>query len=162
MLAFRVSCGDHVLKDHLETAPHDATYTSNTIQIISDMQGENKLFSVVADEARDIANLEQMPVVIRYVNKCYEIQESFIGFVECECGTSGRDVATLIEESCHRFGLNMQSCRGQGYDGAGNMSGSCNGASAIIRSKYPKAIYFHCASHKLNLCVANSCQLRRV
>ena len=176
MLTFRANSGDQILKDHLETAPRNATYTSNTTQneiivvigdwirnkIISGIQGKNKLFSVVADEARDVANLEQMPIIIRYINMYYEIQESFIGFVECESGTSGHAIASLIEESCHRFGLNMQLCRGQGYDGAGNMSGSCSGASAIIRSKYPKAIYFHCASHKLNLCIANSCQLRTV
>ena len=27
-------------------------------------------------------------------------------------------------------------CRGQGYDGAGNMAGCCNGAAKIISTKY--------------------------
>ena len=39
------------------------------------------------------------------------------------------------------------------------MAGATKGAASIIRSQYPKAIYFHCASHKLNLCVASSCKL---
>ena len=56
----------------------------------------------------------------------------------------------------------MALCRAQGYDGAGNMAGHCNGAAKIIKSKYCKAVFFHCASHRLNLCVANSCSLRSV
>ena len=39
------------------------------------------------------------------------------------------------------------------------MVGATKGAASIIRSQYPKAIYFHCASHKLNLCLASSCKL---
>ena len=42
------------------------------------------------------------------------------------------------------------------------MSGAVNGASSKIISKYPKALYFHCASHKLNLCIARSCQLTSI
>ena len=53
----------------------------------------------------------------------------------------------------------MNLCRGQGYDGAGNMSGKYNGASTIVTMQYPKAIYVHCKSHLLNLCVASSCDL---
>lgn len=38
------------------------------------------------------------------------------------------------------------------------MSGSTNGAAALIWSNFPKAIYMHCASHRLDLCVAASCK----
>ena len=48
--------------------------------------------------------------------------------------------------------------RSQTYDGAGNMSGKQNGASnqfcEIARNK--KAVYFHCASHELNLCLSKA------
>ena len=56
----------------------------------------------------------------------------------------------------------MKDCRGQVYDGAGNTAGKCAGAAARIRSEYPLAIYMHCASHKLNLCVASSCSVQMV
>lgn len=49
------------------------------------------------------------------------------------------------------------SCRGQCYDGAGSMAGKTKGAQAIIAGKYPKALYMHCKSHILNLCVVKSC-----
>lgn len=44
------------------------------------------------------------------------------------------------------------------WTGAGNMAGVTKGASTLIRAIYPKALYFHCAAHKLNLCVAHSCK----
>ena len=53
----------------------------------------------------------------------------------------------------------MENCCGQGYDGAGNMAGKCNGAATRIQQEHPKALYAHCKSHLLNLCVASSCTL---
>ena len=45
------------------------------------------------------------------------------------------------------------------FDGASNMPGRYQGASACIKRKYPLALYFHCASasHRLNLPVAGVC-----
>ena len=83
-------------------------------------------------------------------------------FVEYKKGTSGELVASLIESTCQSLSLDLHKCRGQGYDGATNISGSVSGASSIIISKYSKALYFHCASHKLNLCIANSCQITSI
>ena len=53
-------------------------------------------------------------------------------------------------------------CRGQGYDGAGAVAGIYNGAAALIRSEFKKAIFVHCSSHRLNLCVAASCSIQIV
>ena len=82
------------------------------------------------------------------------VQEMFFSFLECDSGTKGEQIAELILKECSLMELDMTLCRGQGYDGAGNMAGVCNGTAKLIQSKFPKAIYFHCASHKLNLCVA--------
>ena len=86
-----------------------------------------------------------------------------MGFFECEFGTSGAQLAELIEDTCTKvMKLDMARCRGQGYDGTGNMAGECSGAAKLIKLKFPKALYFHCASHKLNLCVAHMCKISGV
>ena len=41
----------------------------------------------------------------------------------------------------------------------GNMSGHLNGTSSLIRAEHDKAIYAHCMNHRLNLCIADKCQL---
>ena len=51
----------------------------------------------------------------------------------------------------------MNNVRGLCFDGASNMSGRYQGASACIKRKYHLALYFHCASHRLNLSVAGAC-----
>ena len=40
------------------------------------------------------------------------------------------------------------------------MAGSRSGCSAIVQQKAPKAIYTHCAAHKLNLVVVSACKIQ--
>ena len=42
------------------------------------------------------------------------------------------------------------------------MSGKVKGVAARISSQYPKALFVHCASHRLNLCIMKSCNDREV
>ena len=42
------------------------------------------------------------------------------------------------------------------------MAGKSKGVAARIVTKYPKALYTHCASHWLNLCVMKCCSLREI
>ena len=73
LLEFRVDSGDQTLKQHLDTAPRNATYISKTIQnemittvgahISNNLTQEmrsSKYFSVMADEAADISNKENL------------------------------------------------------------------------------------------------------
>ena len=80
-----------------------------------------------------------------------------MGFYLCEDGTTGAAIKDLIIGAVVDLGLSMDDCRGQCYDGAGNMSGRLNGASSLIRAEHDKAIYVHCMNHRLNLCIADTC-----
>ena len=42
------------------------------------------------------------------------------------------------------------------------MAGRVKGAASRITAKYPKAIYTHCASHRVNLCVVKCCHSSEV
>ena len=50
----------------------------------------------------------------------------------------------------------MNYIRGQGYDGASNMSGIYRGVQARIRQQYPEAVYTHCRAHCLNLAIVHA------
>ena len=71
-------------------------------------------------------------------------------------------LAEYILFALNAFGLDISNCRGQGYDGAPSMSGKQAGCYTYILEKCSKAIYFHCFSHKLNLCVQHGLQIERV
>lgn len=51
---------------------------------------------------------------------------------------------------------------GQGYDGASNMSGQFKGVQTLVRCKYPKALYVHCAAHSLNLAVSTASGIKPI
>ena len=42
------------------------------------------------------------------------------------------------------------------------MSGKYRAAAAIIQHDYPKALYVHCVSHVLNLCVVAACIIQAI
>ena len=62
----------------------------------------------------------------------------------------------------NELSLDVKDCRGQCYDGAVNMHGKKSGVATRILRMNELALYTHCASHKLNLCVAASCQNQNV
>ena len=149
-----------------DDAPRNATYHSKTIQnqiidVIGDMIAERiikevknaQFFSILADEASDISNKEQLSLVLRFVDENNEIREEFICFLHCDSGLSGESLAKLIMDKTHELGLSMDKCRGQGYDGAGSMVGRVKGVAARISAIYKFAVYTHCFSHALNLSV---------
>ena len=83
---------------------------------------ESTFFSVLADEAQDVSNMEQMPLVLRYIDNSGTIKEDFIKFAHCELGTSGQAIADLIKSEIASLDLSLDNCCGQGYDSARNIS----------------------------------------
>ena len=173
LLDFRINSGDTVLADHLKSCGRNAFYTSKTIQnqliaicgkiVLSSILEEIRaasLFSIMADEATDASNKEQLAVCIRYVHSStLKIEERFLGFSECETSVSGQAIAAHILKLLETWQLPASQLHGQTYDGAGAMAGKTKGAVARITELYPKALYTHCASHILNLCIVACCSI---
>ena len=88
--------------------------------------------------------------------------EKFLGFLKCDTGVTGEAIADNILLQLNAWQLPASLIHGQTYDGAGSMSGHTRGAAARIKAKYPKALYTHCASHRLNLCIVKCCSNREV
>ncbi|KAK2703571.1 52 kDa repressor of the inhibitor of the protein kinase-like [Artemia franciscana] len=89
------------------------------------------------------------------------IREEFIEFTivdDLRSESLGQFILSRIE----KLGLDMKLCRGQGYDGAPNMSGHLSGAQAFISSKYPLAKYVHCIAHSLNLVLTDSSKIAEI
>ena len=66
---------------------------------------EARYFSILAEEAADISNVEQMAIVIRFVDSTSRIRESFFGFYQCNEGLSGKAVSAKILETVKGLGL---------------------------------------------------------
>ena len=114
----------------------------------------------ILDEVTNSANREQLSLVIRYFDpESKTAAERLLDFTACQLGVTGHAVEETILHLLQKNHLDPKLLRGQGYDGASNMAGKVKGAAAIITSKHPLALYFHCASHQLNLAVMKSAEL---
>ena len=104
-MQFQVQVGDQVLKDHLNTTAGNALYTSKTIQnqmitICVDVMRRKLLvmvqrasfFSVIADEAADIANDEQLSILLTVIHH----MKSFLAPYKCQSGVTGEEIANDI------------------------------------------------------------------
>ena len=170
LVCFRAET-DNILSEHLKNSPRNARYTSKTIQnelievvgkyicneIIAEVK-KSKYYTVIVDEVTDISNKEQLSICLRYVYYG-TVKEVFIAFVSVERIT-GKNIAAAILNWIQTVGLSPSDMRGQCYDGASNMSGARSGCSAVIQQQAPKAAYFHCAAHRLNLAVVSACKIQ--
>ena len=172
LLRFRIDAGDTVLKQHFDSAAGNARYVSKTVQnelldVCRDQLRDKivasansaALFTVMADEASDVSNKEQLAICIRYLSETDEVSEKFLGFVECNTGVSGEALAEKIISALKAWKLDVMKLRGQAYDGAGAMAGATKGVASRIAENYPLAMFSHCAAHRLNLCVVKSCSI---
>ena len=171
LLRFRSDGGDQILSSHFESHCRNASYSSKTIQnqlitIIGDQIRNSiidevklaRFYSILADEVSDAAGLEQVTLVLRFIDHKQQIREEFVDFLEVERIT-GTVLADAILKAIQSYGLNICDCRGQGYDGASNMSSAARGVQGIIFQSSPNATYVHCNCHILNLAVVKACSL---
>ena len=117
---------------------------------------------IICDEASDASNKEQLSICLRYANDDGDICEDFLKLIHCKSGLTGKDLYNEVTEALRSFGLDLQNCCGQGYDGAGAVSGHVNGLSALILRENSKGLFTHCANHSLNLVIGTSCKISSV
>ncbi|KAL9681677.1 hypothetical protein QQ045_013464 [Rhodiola kirilowii] len=146
----------------LDSAPKNATYRSPTTQKqianilgnkvranIREEIGDSK-FCILIDEAVDVANKEQMAIILRFVDCKGIIRERFfkvISVVDTCSQTLKEEISKVLAE----YDLKVEDIRGQGYDGASNMRGQFNGLQALLLRVCPYAYYVHCFAHRLQL-----------
>ena len=86
-------------------------------------------FSIIEDEATDVANNEQMNLSIRWVNNDYEVHEDSVSWFSVP-DTKADTLCKVIKDLLIRCNLPLVLCRRQAYEWAANMQGkkkgSCN------------------------------------
>ncbi|CAF3192960.1 unnamed protein product, partial [Rotaria sp. Silwood2] len=163
------SSTDPIVKSIFEDITGNSTYLSPIIQnelikIMADQvrrqiteKIKGKMFALLADESRDSGGNEQLSIVVRVVVPTNDskdiIQEYFIGLIrlhEFDAQTLSKMIAAYLK----KYGIELQSCIAQCYDGASVMSGKCAGVQTILRQSHmPQGIYIHCHAHRLNLVI---------
>ena len=113
-------------------------------------------------QTRLLIVLEQLSLVIRYVDSDCVIREKFLGFLHRDLGVSGKALAKTVLDGLINLSLDIRNCCGQGCVGAAAVSEHINGLSVQICKINSKVIYTHCHSHRLNLVIGASCNIQCV
>lgn len=166
---------DDVVKQRLSDGPGNARYTHHSIQndliacaaklvrqSVASEVAACGAFSLICDEARDIAHTERLSLCVRYVYDA-QIKEEFLASVRCE----KLDAANLTEEifrTLGEVGIHPSLMVSQCYDGASVISGAVSGVAQRVRERANEArsaIYIHCFAHRVNLVVVEVCRAER-
>ena len=108
-LNYRVRGGDKALGEHLKNHNKNTSYISKTTQneliklcgegisdsIITEVKN-SKFYTIIADEAADCSNKEQMSLVLRFLDKDNNIREDCLKFIHCQEGLNGSELATVL------------------------------------------------------------------
>ena len=160
---------DPILKEVISLPKNATKYLSKNIQeelialigkavkqsLVSKIN-KSPFWSIILDTTSDLTRVDQLSVVIRWVeindDKCEPV-ESFLGFVE----VTDADAQGLVDTTktfLLDIGIDMTKIRGQGYDGANVMSGIRGGVQKLVKDMCSSPVPFvHCASHNLNLVI---------
>ena len=109
-------------------------------------------FSLIADEATDTSQKEQLCITIRWVDNKFQIHETPVELIQVP-KTDSATLTSVLKDCLIHLALPIGQCRGQAYDGAPNMSGHISGVAARIQECEPTAIFGHCLAHCTNLCL---------
>ncbi|CAN1280385.1 Zinc finger MYM-type protein 1 [Linum perenne] len=151
----------------LYNAPKNAKYISPDIQkeILAIMAKRvrwqireevgDAYFSILVDEAQDASGREQMALILRFVNSAGILTERFFA-IKGVSETSSETLKQVICDVLSQYNLQVEKLRGQGYDGASNMSGKFNGLKALFLKDFPYAYFVHCFAHRLQLTLVSS------
>ena len=155
----------HHIEEKGDLGSGNTSYLSKTIaEEFIDIMGKKLLDTIVSEinQARyfpisvgstpDIAHLDQLTIILRYVNlSTHEPVERFMTFIQIVGHHTGENMAEILLNFLNLNGVNIAHCRGQTYDNACNMSGKYSGMQKHIKDVIPQADYIPCAAHSLNL-----------
>ncbi|KAK4887129.1 hypothetical protein RN001_003400 [Aquatica leii] len=93
-----------------------------------------KYFSCSVGSTLDITNVDQLSLIVRFVQNNAEPVERFLCFLP-NTGHKAEDMLLAVRDTFKKLNIDINNCRGQSYDNVSNMSGQYNGLQAKIKEK---------------------------
>ncbi|XP_042212509.1 SCAN domain-containing protein 3-like [Homarus americanus] len=114
---------------------------------------KDKKYSVLVDEATDVATDKHICVIVRYYSDSrLKIITEFGGPVPI-VGATGHEVFLTLSNTLGKMGLKWSDCVVFGSDGASSMIGKHNSVWSRVREQSPNCQLNRCVCHSLALCI---------
>ncbi|XP_006009466.1 uncharacterized protein LOC102349681 [Latimeria chalumnae] len=118
---------------------------------------ECSFFACEVDKTTDISQMNQLSLVLRYVDKNGNPQERFMGFKDVSIDQTAVALKQVMDSVISKYDYKTKLVS-QSYDGAVVMPGELGGLQAIIKMEAPQAIFVHSFAHQLNLILQQGAQ----
>ena len=109
-----------------------------------------KYCSISKDSTPDIAHIDQLSIVMRYVRIDGQPVEHFLAFIDNE-KHEGKYLFETLKSFLDECRIKLEDCHGQMYDNARYMSGTYSGIQTRFHQVNPLAEWVSCAAHSLHL-----------
>ncbi|XP_056417151.1 52 kDa repressor of the inhibitor of the protein kinase isoform X1 [Hyla sarda] len=168
LLEYRINSGDEVLRRRFEMLAVNQEYCPRFQQeqilevcescireeVMRDVRN-SQFFSIIVEDAVDLAGEEYMPIFIRHIDDANNLHEEFVGFLACE--EDAENIATnFLTAITEKWKLNLEYCRGQSYVASSRLSPKMKIVASRLLQKCPQATYTLCSSCALNIWLAKS------
>lgn len=120
-------------------------------KIVLEINKSGGHFGLLMDGSQDVATIEQISVVVKYVDISNAIVERTIGFFNASKDTTGKGLYNKTKQILTNVALSISKINGCSFDGGSAMRSDNIGVQAYIKKDNPHCIYTWCLSHRLNL-----------
>jgi hypothetical protein len=110
-------------------------------------------YSLLVDEATDIACDKHIAILMRYYNERLGKIETILLGMQPVVETTGEALFEAIKKQASESDIDLARCIGYGSDGCSNMVGENNSLWSRIQDISPNCIQMKCICHSLALCV---------
>ena len=122
---------------------------------------DSPYFSIILDEATDIAVIKQLGICVQYLLNEDTTVTRDLKLLELQDGTAEAITETLLQYLT-TSGLDLQCLVGGASNGASVMVGCHEGVMTKLKeAAAPGFVSTHCAAHRLSLAASNACKTVR-
>lgn len=118
-------------------------------QLITKLKG--KEFSIIVDEATDIAKQAKLLFYIKFIDDDNSLVEEYLTCKELKANTTGADIYRACCEMFREFKLDWKNLRQICTDGAPAMTSRLRGFTSRVKVRHPHVQSSHCVIHKESL-----------
>ena len=128
-------------------------------EIILERIRRAKSFGILADEAADVAVLQQLIILLEYVNPDTGLAKTEFLATKCiddPCGANAEVITHHILDTLKECDLEVRNLKSFVSDGASVMTGEHNGVAARVKHVNKVLLNFHGFCHRLALACADT------